>query len=624
VVEQSLADRSAGSVWAIPPAERAVAAMGLGASAFLAAVPSAQAAYAGLDPSWAVGLNAARGYGLRFGSDLLYTYGPLGFLDNPLTLSRGQYILGIIFAIVAVFALWVMAYLALRRLMSPRAAALLSTAVAVLFASATGPSTLLVIACAMAGLLRLSTRGDLGAMRPRIEALSVGVGSVAGLLVQIKLPAGVAALAVAVILAVADRPWRRALLNLAATSAAVLVSFLVLWRSDGQLLADLPPWLRGSLQVSAGYGEAMGYERPDGGLGYVVAGAVVVVIGVLAALAARQLPRAEGLGVVVMTATMLVFAFKTAFTRHDAHELAFFPVAGALVIVLAPFAQRRGPAFIALVAALVMVFPGLSPLDLKQTRDRWRIALQSAFSSEAAAATTTQAREAGKATYQLPQEFVDDIGSHPVAVDPWDNALPVAYQMRWAPMPVFQSYVAYTPFLDDLNAEAAREAPADQYVLRATSPGLDGRNPAWETPTYLLTLACDYTNVRADEHWTLLRHASPRCEPPDEGDPVSVEAGQVVAVPEAGPSEIVVAHFTPEPEGRVTRLVTTLLKDWSPFFVTVDGLTYRLPEALAGQPLMMAFPADGPEPVFGQFHYDNVSFSRAGTVRFDTIMMRPE
>jgi hypothetical protein len=102
---------------------------------------------------------------------------------------------------------------------------------------------------------------------------------------------------------------------------------------------------------------------------------------------------------------------------------------------------------------------------------------------------------------------------------------------------------------------------------------------------------------------------------------VSVEAGQVVTVPEAGPSAMVVAHFSPDPEGVVTRLVAALLKEWSPFFVSVDGLSYRLPEALAGQPLMMTSPADG---VFGEFRYASVSFSQAGTVRFETITMRPE
>src|SRR5919112_2457991 len=41
-------------------------------------------AEAGLDPSWQIGLHQAVHQGLDFGPEMLFTYGPLGFLTQPI------------------------------------------------------------------------------------------------------------------------------------------------------------------------------------------------------------------------------------------------------------------------------------------------------------------------------------------------------------------------------------------------------------------------------------------------------------------------------------------------------------------------------------------------------------
>jgi hypothetical protein len=101
-----------------------------------------------------------------------------------------------------------------------------------------------------------------------------------------------------------------------------------------------------------------------------------------------------------------------------------------------------------------------------------------------------------------------------------------------------------------------------------------------------------------------------------------VDAGEAVPVPQPGAGEMVVASFEPDPEGAATRLAHLLLKDYSIFRVGVDGVDYRVPEALVGQPLLMAYPDQGDRGLFAPFGFSTVSFDRSGTVRFATVELR--
>ncbi|MDR2058321.1 MAG: hypothetical protein LBP83_08620, partial [Dysgonamonadaceae bacterium] len=52
----------------------------------------------------------------------------------------------------------------------------------------------------------------------------------------------------------------------------------------------------------------------------------------------------------------------------------------------------------------------------------------------------------------LPSEFLQQAANKRVDVFPYDIALLYAYDLNWSPRPVFQSYSAYTPVLDQINA----------------------------------------------------------------------------------------------------------------------------------------------------------------------------
>ena len=62
---------------------------------------------------------------------------------------------------------------------------------------------------------------------------------------------------------------------------------------------------------------------------------------------------------------------------------------------------------------------------------------------------------------------------------------------EWDPPPFFQSNDAYTSYLDDLNAHFLAGSRAPRYVMRENI-ALDGRDPRFESPRYMLEMICRY------------------------------------------------------------------------------------------------------------------------------------
>jgi hypothetical protein len=618
-------EKTTGSRWPIAGADRLPYLLGLAGALFLAGAPSMLMTYAGLDPSWSLGLNEARAESFQFGRDAVFTYGPWGYLDHPAPVGSLQSLAALVYAVSAAAALYAAAFLALRRRweVSPAVAAGTATALTAIFGTVVEASALAAVACGLFALVDAVSVAEGARRRGRVTALPVAIAAASGLLVQVKLSVGVAVALVAALSALGDLAGRRVLLDLVAAGAAGAVSFLSFWLLAGQDLGWLPEWVRGSVEIVAGYPGAMALERQDALLGYLLVLALAAYAVVLLVGLARRVGLRRALVPALLAGALLEFGFKAAFIRHDDHELVFFTVATAVLLAIAPLARHRTAAVAAVVSALLMMVPGLDWLDVRDARDAWRVSLQVALDGSAADSYDEQAKAGGRATYQLPEEFVSAVGDQPVAVDPYDAALAIDYDMNWHPWPVMQAYSAYTPFLDRLNARAARTAPADQVVLRLPTVTVDARNPVWETPEYVLTLACQYTQVLTNGSWSLLRHDDPRCGERREVGREALDAGETVDVPPAGPDELLVASFRPQGEGVLHRLSDVVLKDWTMLSVTADDQAFGMPESLAGGPLLVGYPDRGDEGVFPAFHYARLSFTEPGTVTFSSIPLAP-
>ena len=199
------------------------------------------------------------------------------------------------------------------------------------------------------------------------------------------------------------------------------------------------------------------------------------------------------------------------------------------------------------------------------------------------------------ATFGLEPALVDLVGDEEVHVAPWDAGVAWAYFMKWKPLPVFQEYSAYSPGLDELNAEALRADDAPGRVLREIPPiSLDNHFPvSTDSPKATLELLCRYRVLRQAGFWEVLARGGDRCGP--ERDLGTVEAGwgDEVDVPSGRADEAVLVRIDGAGLGGLERLRSMFYKP-ERREISMDGTGFRLIAAVAGEGLSSTCPRARP------------------------------
>ncbi|MFC7545698.1 hypothetical protein [Plantactinospora sp. GCM10030261] len=572
----------------------------------------------GLDPGWVTGINVASTEGLRFGRELIFTYGPWGFLDRPLLVSGTQFAQGVLFAALVTTAVFVAAYLCLRRLCRPTIvgpAALL----VVLLVPNSEPGLALVAATVAVTLLDLRW-GEGRAQRWQDSWPVAALGALAALLCQVKFSEGLIMLALAGAVALRATTRRGVARGLAVAATVFAFATLLFWIIAGQRPGDLAGWFTGSWDLASGYAAGMAKEEYHRVGGYLAAAGLALVAAVSVTGLVRAGGRRTALHLVPPLAIAVAFGLKAGFVRHDSyHEWTFFLLLAFALLALAGHARRAGAPLIAALLA-VGLLPHAQAFDAIAAMDRWRETGRVVFDQNQRAAALAGAANQARQAYRLPPDLVAATRGHPVSVDPWEATLPWAYGLDWRPVPVFQTYAAYTVGLDERNARAIASAAADHRVLRRPGLAIDGRNHRWETPRYLLELTCGYRVETESGGWLLLRHVGDRCGPARSLATRSVRAGERVDTPVAAPGEIVVARYVPDAPSPIAALTRTLFKEPGPTTATVDGTRHPVPAAVRDAPLLVSVPARSA--VGAPFGYRTLSFDRSGTVRFEAITLR--
>jgi hypothetical protein len=237
-----------------------------------------------------------------------------------------------------------------------------------------------------------------------------------------------------------------------------------------------------------------------------------------------------------------------------------------------------------------------------------------------AAAATARNRATLRARYALDPTTLGELAGRRVHIDPIETGVAFAYpELTWAPLPVFQSYSAYTPALDRLNADRLASPEAPERILRGVTfvqdpadwltrqrghpllPGesipnvVDGRYRWFESPAAMLETFCRYRELSSIRGWQVLSRSGGSCGPAEAITTIEAREGVAVQVPvESRPDRFVIVRVHGLEPSILGRLRTTLYKpeEW---YVTVGGVRYRLVTPTASDGLLLAVPpvADG-------------------------------
>lgn len=504
----------------------------------------------GPDPSWVAGLYLAHAEGLQFGKDIVFTYGPLGFLQDPVLYDEALWVVAFLFQVIVHSAVAVALLWSARRAF-PLAAAFAACYVLLVIGQLQAAAVLLAFACCFAAL------GEEGP-RFAVPLVTIGGGVLAPVELLAKANYGIAIFGI-VALTVLGLPDRRRNLPLFLVTAGG--TFAVCWAAAGQDFSNLPAFASRTGQIVSGYSAAMVTDIVVQQWERVAAPLAIALLLAGAALASRRDPAPRRIASIGLVALFSFMAFKQGFVRQGLGNTPefFVLVAGAGIVV-----ASRLPRLPLRAAALGLVLPlAALALAVLPTASIWqslkpqhhveflRRDLDALLRPAERRTLIAEARTSLRAGYRLDPAVLDAVGHRAVHIDPWEISLAWAYGLRWHPLPVIQSYSAYTPELDRLNAASLTGPDAPTMVLRhsglaegARGESVDNRYPGWESPAAMRAMLCNYRAVRTTPRWQLLERAGDRCGAPRPIGVAHAVTGETISTPAPpAPREIVFARI---------------------------------------------------------------------------------
>jgi len=549
---------------------------------------------------WLAMLAYAAQHGLRFGDQIAWSYGPLGFLTGgPFLYYPGVFALSWLFAVAIQLLLAAALLGALRRsLPLPLAAA-----VTALVLSLTVEPAFALGVVASVLLLRAAPA------RPQWigTAHAIGLGALAGVLLLGKLNQGIELLLLSGIALGGSAAARRR--DALAFASALLATVIVCWFATGQTLADAWPYVRNGIETILGYTGAMSASDPAYRWTYLAALALMALTLALAIDGGRTLAPRPRRALLLLCLVHIAFAFKEGFVRQDAgHLLVFFGELLVLVAVL-PVRRPRVPALLAAVAATTVAYAVvagghafLHTVDPHANASAIADQAQLVASAPRRTRLTAQVQAQVAATYRIDPALLDAVGRRTVMLWPFSfGEIAYAYGLHVRPLPTLEPYAAYTPALDRLGGELLTSARAPARVLRVTPTvigAVDGRHPSFEAPTATLAILCSYRPVAVRSPWQVLARAGNRCGPSRTLGATTAPWGEQVPVPAPRrPGGLVLVRITgTEPHGleRIEALLVRPPRRW----IDLDGTRFRLVAATAADGLLLSAPArrDYPAP----------------------------
>lgn len=539
---------------------------GIGVYAFLAAfrpfLPDQPSA--GLDPSWRYALSYGLEQGMRWGHDLVFTFGPLSFLSTRL-FQDGFFEFALLFKVG--FAVLLASHLALILARVPSHWAVFLGVMVVVAVTGTGDLDGPVLVLGVLGLVvhfRVENRAA-----PVVLGASALLFGVLALVKVSFLFLGTVVLATIDLDRLRHRRWPYHVV-------AMVAAAIGLWWAIGQQLSDIPLYLRNAAEITRGYTAAMSWWGDWVELGVYLCGWAgialiwLIVEGERGRLWRRPL---EGALYVFSVAVVTFVGFKQGFVRHDGHSIAAWILLTTVFVLVTACALARdgvGPGpwtrrftpLIALGCGILAVIPHAYlhvALHVPVTRLVYRDLIQepralaaglwhAAVDWEGTVARFQAARRAAIDRIRTENPMPALAGT--VDIIPSRQAEVLAAGLDYRPRPVIQEYSVYTERLSALNRDFFLSARAPDWLL--FSPGsIDGRHPASADAASWPVFLRHYRPVDLERGVLVLaRREAPVAPVLDDGDMVSVRFDEPIPLPTDGGGTVLTATMVPSIAGR--------------------------------------------------------------------------
>jgi hypothetical protein len=493
------------------------------------------------DNTWLFAMNYAAAHHMIMGRDFVWTYGPLLRLVAPMDIGNNlaqalAFQAGLWAVILAI--LWDVFFRAefpLRNLLFFSAFLGLSSSAWFSLGDQlfVGALVLLVHFRLRGGIVRYLAALLLLGLFPLIKF--IGLVMVAGVTIGLFLDQTVRH---------RSTSWREPVLALVVPA---FVTFTGYWLTMGSF-ESIRLYLKGSLELSRGYGLAMSLNGPrleslDG------LGVFVLLVSALALVAARDLRVTMYLS--LLLGLPLFVSMKHSFVRQDEYHMAYFSfvaTALGLTALATPLEGRRKvltqTAITVLLAILCQNYlvnvknPPPTTIANVPVLNAPSLIWRALHSAELRRTLSAESQQSIPSALRVDPEVKAIVQREPVA------SLSESYRgafldgLNLVIYPVLQRYSAYTPYLDKLNADWVRTQGPQFLTLNAESMSIDGRHPWTETPAMWAEVYRWYdTRMIGTRTLLLERRATPRFSRFESIGHLRLQLGEELSIP-ASPQPI--------------------------------------------------------------------------------------
>jgi hypothetical protein len=482
-----------------------------------------------VESSWHIVLTDAFLRGAQFGRDIVYTYGPWGFVENPQGDPRiYPWLFGARLLLALAFVLGT-TLIAVRRIRPLVGRFLFIAWIALL----SDPVYVLPVI-----LFAVASFSD--SEKDRLVKLIVHLLAIAcALTMWIKFTSFVTVGALTAALAAQDLMKRRRPI----IPLEILAAAFGFWLLAGQSLSGLPAFLHGALSTALSYSAEMFLPGPYAELGLVAA--LLLAIAIPAVLIHRKLwPRWPSLGWVVL---LFFLQLKETFVRYDPFHVwmgivnALLPCALLLICVAGFFGSeaRRLTQVCAALAALLSVTIAGMQVRTPAGFERFELLGRNmdALKNIDALKTFAFGRTLSAGYQRQLEEFRRTkplrAVSGTAAFFPDEQAMIYGNSLRVRLPPIPQAFAAYNSYLSGRNAAFYRGPNRPDFVFFDIAP-IDTRYPSAADPYSWLALMDCYLPDGNSGRYLVLRAAGCENASLDLIAETRVRAGQTVAVPVGG------------------------------------------------------------------------------------------
>jgi hypothetical protein len=478
-----------------------------------------------------IGINWAVKIGLQWGRDIIFTFGPLGYLDRPISvdydLMKMSMFLRIFLHFLYFFSIFMFTIHSTAKAKGARrfASLLLMSVIAFFF------SPPLDYKLPLSVMLLLYVVLSNGKLSFPYLALSVALSFLSSLAVLIKFSAAINiffifVLAICGLFLIRSHASVQKSLLLVTSISLTLLFTMILWHISGQNLAFLPEYIKYSIDLSNGYNDAMALA---GELWHVYVALVALAVLSAAFVYAAVTRRSDLSSFFVLNLGIVFMAFKHSFTRHDLHVYNFFsvyPTIFAMLLILfingkstvdlkstklhkAILYSKSLMLIVLMTTSYAVAFPDIirGSTDITKTIpyyiDAYNLIANATYMKE----LFDSNKKAVSSQYVVNPQTLSLIDNRSIDIFPWDVALVWSYDLNWSPRPIFQSYSAYTSQLDKLNSNHFEEENSPEMVLYSYN-SIDGRYPLFDDPETLRTVLCNYEYLGTNGEFVILEHKS--------------------------------------------------------------------------------------------------------------------